>query len=533
MSDATSGGQYQPWREAANQGNLLSYLWQNRPEMRQLVPGYTPDEPWYQKALDIGSVPARMLVNSLRQPVEATQTALHSPALTLDPEAQRGLSQAIINTGMLAGPFGETPGLPSFPAWHGSRHVFEPEVGEPFGRFREEKINTGEGAQVFGWGHYIAGEQSTAKSYRTAGASRFQIQPTTLFDSKPIDVDNIWTKYPEIPPPQAYAINQFHRNFGDADKAVARLQDYAAKTEQKANEFDYEQYHRDMLKQNEQEAPPEYITDLANRTKAWDLQEAKHMADAADWLKGNKHRLELEGSGNLYQVWVRPEHHEFLDWDKPWEEQSQSVQDVINKYFPKLAAGANRWPDTLGQDLYYKQADLMTPHGSKTFEQRASEALDQAGIPGIKFLDQGSRGLPKVLMHEGKEWQPYSDAERIASYAIHQGPTPHTGHKTWSIRDNAENAWHDLNNELDFGNFNSARAALGPNYTAEGYERATHAAMDWLGDNAHKLTMGDHPDSTYNYVVFHHRNINVIDRNGRIFGFQATDRNPFTGEPIK
>lgn len=521
MSDATSGGQYAPWREAASQGSLLSFLWANRPSLGQMVPESHPDDPWYQKALDWGSVPARTLVGALRQPVEATDTALHSPALTLDLPAQRGLTQAVLSTGMMASPFSEVPGLPAFPGWHGSRHTFEPEVGEPFGRFREEKIGSGEGAQVYGWGHYIAGEQSTARHYKTAGM-RGLPDPITLYDGRPIDVDSIWTKQ-GLSPVEGYAINQFHRTSGDINKAADQLRKYAAKSEEKANSFDYAEYHRDMFPNT----PPEDIARRAANDKAWDLQEAGHMANAADWLESNHHRLEMKGAGNLYQIWIKPEHHEFLDWDKRFDEQSQSVQDIIKQYFPKLAQGVSRWPETQGSELYYNQADYMMPKGSRNKERLASEALDQAGIPGIKFLDQGSRGLPKSIHFEGQPWEPYSDAERIASHAIHYGQTPPYKFNTESLRGNADDAWNLLASDRDFGNFEHAKAALGPNYTAEGYEKATQDAMNWLNANTDKLTMGDHPDATYNYVVFHHRNVSIIDRNGRIFGFTPVEHDPF------
>ena len=39
--------------------------------------------------------------------------------------------------------------------FHGSPHRFAAEDGHPFGRFRDDKMGTGEGAQAFGWGHYL------------------------------------------------------------------------------------------------------------------------------------------------------------------------------------------------------------------------------------------------------------------------------------------------------------------------------------------------------------------------------------------
>ena len=46
-------------------------------------------------------------------------------------------------------------------AYHGSRHDFE--------GFSNDAIGTGEGAQSFGYGHYVAEARGTAESYRLAG----------------------------------------------------------------------------------------------------------------------------------------------------------------------------------------------------------------------------------------------------------------------------------------------------------------------------------------------------------------------------
>lgn len=50
--------------------------------------------------------------------------------------------------------------------FHGSPHDFKPEPGFPLGRFRADKIGTGEGLQEFGFGHYIAQNENTAQGYK-------------------------------------------------------------------------------------------------------------------------------------------------------------------------------------------------------------------------------------------------------------------------------------------------------------------------------------------------------------------------------
>jgi len=48
-------------------------------------------------------------------------------------------------------------------AFHGSPHNFASEEDAPFGRFRDDKIGSGEGAQSFGWGHYLTSEEWIAR----------------------------------------------------------------------------------------------------------------------------------------------------------------------------------------------------------------------------------------------------------------------------------------------------------------------------------------------------------------------------------
>src|SRR5262249_16060027 len=59
--------------------------------------------------------------------------------------------------------------LGAFPGWHGSRHLFQEEPGAPYGQFRHSAIGSGEGAQAYGWGHYIAGGKGTGEYYKRAG----------------------------------------------------------------------------------------------------------------------------------------------------------------------------------------------------------------------------------------------------------------------------------------------------------------------------------------------------------------------------
>lgn len=87
-------------------------------------------------------------------------------------------------------------------------------------------------------------------------------------------------------------------------------------------------------------------------------------------------------SGNLYEVGIRADEEEFLDWDKPLDEQPPAIQEKM------LAAGYS----IPSKDLPAKSRTVGAT-ASREFQKPEEIArLKEAGIPGIKFLDYGSRG---------------------------------------------------------------------------------------------------------------------------------------------
>jgi len=81
----------------------------------------------------------------------------------------------------------------------------------------------------------------------------------------------------------------------------------------------------------------------------------------------------------------------FLDWDKPLSEQPKAMK-VLKSLAPML--------DKDSAKLLVQDANKMTGAGLVTYARKAaggddalaSELLKKAGIPGIRYLDQGSRG---------------------------------------------------------------------------------------------------------------------------------------------
>lgn len=81
--------------------------------------------------------------------------------------------------------------------------------------------------------------------------------------------------------------------------------------------------------------------------------------------------------GRMYEVDINADPAKFLDWDKPLSAQPELIQ--------KTFSGIPQAPEIPGQLAYYRMA------GKKIQSPETSAALKEAGIPGIKYLDQGSR----------------------------------------------------------------------------------------------------------------------------------------------
>jgi hypothetical protein len=274
--------------------------------------------------------PMAELTASLVSPSAAAKTAINAPKTAVNmlrmvdnlEAPSRGVRTA---DGMYI-PRGQMGAIENL--WHGSPHTFD--------RFDLGKIGTGEGAQAYGHGAYLAEHPVTAETY----AQKLSGAPV----GPPMPVD-----------------------FLHGGKA-------------------YKKNGQQLLEQSESGEWREIGKD--------EYLSAYQDAQAT---------YEQMPKGNLYQTrlaWpdareatdpLSPEH--FLDWDKPLSQQSEFVR-------PKLEELLDIYKDIAPYD--YKNylsgdvrgADLarFLPSGSP---ERISRDLNASGIPGIRYLDEGSRGAGK------------------------------------------------------------------------------------------------------------------------------------------
>jgi hypothetical protein len=216
-------------------------------------------------------------------------------------------------------------------AYHGSPHDFE--------RFDLSKIGTGEGAQAYGHGLYFAENEGTAKSYR---------------DALTRDKDRILENGGRLP--QWVAAKMQSRNPIAIDDVRKDFQARITEAEQEAKTS------------NQPWLYPEKIAGLK--------QVLQSIEDHASGVP-------LKTPGRMYEVAIKANPEHFLDWDKPLNQHSEQTQAAL-----KEAMGSKRWEQ-------FKAAgagDALRRGFIQTGDKEAARALREAGIPGIKYLDQGSRG---------------------------------------------------------------------------------------------------------------------------------------------
>ena len=108
-------------------------------------------------------------------------------------------------------------------------------------------------------------------------------------------------------------------------------------------------------------------------------------SDVPSILRSNRPLPSIDAPGRMYEVNINASPDDFLDWDAPLSQQSQQVMDRVKR--------AGYWPDEKSPEYVYG-ADVAR-HSDPAWNEDRAIMLHHAGIPGIKYLDEGSRGAGK------------------------------------------------------------------------------------------------------------------------------------------
>lgn len=214
-----------------------------------------------------------------------------------------------------------------------------------FEKFDPSKIGTGEGAQAYGHGLYFAESPEVATAYRKNLSKDTFLSPNGTVINKNKLIDM-----------------GFHKS--DANVMLNALQKHGGDFNAAADAM------------------------------------ATHRVSASKFLRSIGDQGAMN-KGNLYRVDLPDEKiAKMLDWNKPLSEQHPDVQKALSALDPYThSSGEKMW----GELAF--PAFASTPTES---HKSAAEWLRQQGIPGIKYLDEQSRGATgsgrwKITMKDGEQ----------------------------------------------------------------------------------------------------------------------------------
>ena len=200
-----------------------------------------------------------------------------------------------------------------------------------FDAFDISKMGTGEGAQVYGPGLYFAEAEDIAKSYRDQLANGWRL---------------------EVRDP----IREAGLSGRDLDSASQML---STSYSGDAAAMDWENWTGKTLTPEQRAA----FTEAFKR-------------------KG----------GRLYEVNIRANPEDFLNWDAPISQQSEKVREALMPFVEQRIAqmgqaGSRFTPEQWMDRLRGRDVMLL----DKVGDTPVSRALADAGVPGVRYFDQGSR----------------------------------------------------------------------------------------------------------------------------------------------
>jgi hypothetical protein len=270
--------------------------------------------------------------------------------------------------------------------YHGTHTVFGAEPENVLGKFSNQFINTGEGAQAYGYGHYIGGKKGTGVNYMPSaedtslhigGMPWDPFKPSTTSSGEPTWRLHEQTAHDLIMDAPRIATPSGRKP--DMDAVVEKLRGQISEIESEI-----------ATKGNTYGNMPQYMHDLEYDRKT------------LDFIESNRDKFSYETPGSLYHVEMKPSEESLMHWDKKLGEQSPEVLDKLQQVAEKHFGIGTRIPWDTYKDMtageFYnsfkhdpalqKAYPGMTGNG-----QAMSEAMREAGIPGIRYTDQQSRPI--------------------------------------------------------------------------------------------------------------------------------------------
>jgi hypothetical protein len=277
--------------------------------------------------------------------------------------------------------------------FHGSPYDFD--------RFSMSKIGTGEGAQAYGQGLYFAEAEDTARAYRN------QLSP---------DQVTIGGQAYTIPPKSGILPREVRDALGLGDTGADYTQEvYDAMSNARfsgTNPIDeFDEISAARISELEEDIANATGQSYKRETARFLEEEKKRLASLRSAMVA-KNVSPFGTTGRMYEVNINANPEDFINYDAPLSAQSQRVKDTFG-YTPKptpedeIAAfeiAKRETPNDIGghpavQGIYNRQS--ASDAAERLFQRQvqgggiddaARISLSEAGIPGIRYLDAGSRG---------------------------------------------------------------------------------------------------------------------------------------------
>ena len=263
--------------------------------------------------------------------------------------------------------------------WHASPHNWAPEPGFPFGRPRLDKVGTGEGGQLFGWGWYSAENEEVSGPGSTydrsfSGQQVIEVDGQEVAQGKGRDPKSWWLGNQEYTPggPAALALDLI--NMFGADGARTEL----------------------AYKAVDAEDP---FVDRYTGAKAWlDSHEIEEVSKGASIF-----RLKIPDSAI----------GKMLRWEEPLSKQPPAVKEALEGIRAKLEKERKAFVDTqVNEEAERIALNVMWTDGEQWGVRRKeidpAYELDEAGVfvrgPFAGFELRGSDEKPYVSMFGRKTY---------------------------------------------------------------------------------------------------------------------------------
>ena len=220
-----------------------------------------------------------------------------------------------------------------------------------FNKFDRTKIGSGEGAQAFGYGHYVAESPDVARRYQM-GLTQAKGEEV-LYKNKPLT------------------------------DLYSQIENRSMKLSGKA--ADIENQKLQMVEHMMLDKPPQELIPYAKDT-GFDQS-------VIDWLEKDVAK-NTQIPGAFYEVDLPDDQiAKMLDWNKPLSNQPEYIKQQLLDLIEYEGL-----PEYLRKDIINERglntgsrvySELVKTLGS---DRAASDALRQSSITGIRYLDEGSRG---------------------------------------------------------------------------------------------------------------------------------------------